>query len=108
MRYVGSVRPGARAPIAGTAPSSCTRKPLTAAALAQADCVAILTDHRLFDYDLVRRSAPVVVDTRNAIAGRHPNVFRLGAPAPTDTAAMPPGADEGLSDDAAPDAQAVA
>jgi UDP-N-acetyl-D-glucosamine dehydrogenase len=86
-------------------------EPLTAAALAQADCVVVLTDHRLFDYDLVRRSASVVVDTRNAIEGRHPNVFRLGAPAPRDTAAIPPGSD--VADDAslrddATDAQAVA
>jgi len=87
-------------------------EPLTAAALAQADCVVVLTDHRDIDYDLVRRSASVVVDTRNAIEGRHPNVFRLGAPAPGDAAAIPPVADVAedtcLSDDAAPDAQAVA
>jgi UDP-N-acetyl-D-glucosamine dehydrogenase len=84
-------------------------EPLTAAALAQADCVVILTDHRDIDYELVRRSAAVVVDTRNAIEGRHPNVFRLGAPAPRDTAAIARDAgDACLSDDAAPDAQAVA
>jgi UDP-N-acetyl-D-glucosamine dehydrogenase len=87
-------------------------EPLTAAALAQADCVVVLTDHRLFDYDLVRRSASVVVDTRNAIEGRHPNVFRLGAPAPKDAVAIPPGEDVAddacLGDNGAPDAQAVA
>jgi UDP-N-acetyl-D-glucosamine dehydrogenase len=72
-------------------------EPLTPTLLAQADCVAVLTDHRAIDYDLVCRSAQVVVDTRNAIEGRHPNVFRLGSPAPSATA-----------DDTTPDAQAVA
>jgi UDP-N-acetyl-D-glucosamine dehydrogenase len=57
-------------------------EPLTAAALAAADCVAILTEHRSVDYDMVRRSARLIVDTRNAIAGRHPHVIKLGAPAP--------------------------
>jgi UDP-N-acetyl-D-glucosamine dehydrogenase len=84
-------------------------EPLTTAALAQVDCVAILTDHRVIDYDLVRRSASVVVDTRNAIEGHHSNVFRLGAPAPTDTVAIASDAhDAGLSDDAAGNAEAVA
>jgi UDP-N-acetyl-D-glucosamine dehydrogenase len=80
-------------------------EPLTAATLAQSDCVVVLTNHSLIDYELVRRSAPVVVDTRNAIEGRHSNVFRLGAPAPSDTIALQ------LDEDAAPaapDAQAVA
>ena len=52
----------------------------TAKALAAADCVAILTDHRVFDYDLIVRSADVVVDTRNAVKSRPANLFRLGAP----------------------------
>ena len=80
-------------------------EPLNAAVLAQADCVVILTDHRVIDYDLVQCSAPVVVDTRNAIQGRHPNVFRLGAPPPSDGVARR--RDEG-AERAAPDAQAVA
>src|SRR4029077_5099167 len=42
--------------------------PLTADALAAADCVVIVTDHSDFDYALVARSARVVVDTRNALA----------------------------------------
>jgi UDP-N-acetyl-D-glucosamine dehydrogenase len=62
-------------------------EPLTAAALANADCVAILTEHRTVDYDMVLRSSRLIVDTRNAIAGRHDHVFKLGAPAP----AMPAG-----------------
>jgi UDP-N-acetyl-D-glucosamine dehydrogenase len=57
-------------------------EPLTPAAIADADCVAILTEHRTVDYDLVLRSAKLIVDTRNAIAGKHPHVFKLGAPAP--------------------------
>jgi UDP-N-acetyl-D-glucosamine dehydrogenase len=80
-------------------------EPLTASVLGQADCVVILTDHRSIDYDLVRRSATVVVDTRNAIEGRHPNVFRLGAPGPSGNTALE--ADE-PSKQPAPDAQAVA
>jgi UDP-N-acetyl-D-glucosamine dehydrogenase len=80
-------------------------EPLTATLLAQADCVAVLTDHGVVDYDLVQRSASVVVDTRNAIEGRHPNVFRLGAPSPSD--AVTPGLDDG-DPQAAADAQAVA
>ena len=45
------------------------------------DCVAILTDHKVFDYDLIVQHAPLVVDTRNAIKKPAANVFRLGAPA---------------------------
>jgi UDP-N-acetyl-D-glucosamine dehydrogenase len=56
-------------------------QPLTRATLSDVDCVAILTDHRSVDYAHVVSIAPLVVDTRNAIKGRHPHVFRLGAPA---------------------------
>ncbi len=42
--------------------------PLTADALAAADCVMIVTDHSAIDYDLVRTRARLVVDTRNALA----------------------------------------
>jgi UDP-N-acetyl-D-glucosamine dehydrogenase len=57
-----------------------TSTELTAEALAAADCVAILTDHRVFDYDLIVRNADVIVDSRNAIKSRPANLFRLGAP----------------------------
>jgi UDP-N-acetyl-D-glucosamine dehydrogenase len=57
-------------------------EPLTDAALAGADCVAVLTEHRCVDYDMVLRCARLIVDTRNAIAGVHPHVIKLGAPAP--------------------------
>lgn len=40
--------------------------PLTDDALAQADCVLILTDHSTVDYDRVVTYAQTVVDTRNA------------------------------------------
>src|SRR3954463_15638283 len=50
-------------------------QPLTPSALASADCVAILTEHRSIDYAMVLESARLIVDTRNAIAGRHPHVF---------------------------------
>ena len=57
---------------------------LTAAAadrssFAAAECVAILTDHRAFDYRSMIDAAPLIVDTRNAIKQRYPHVFRIGA-----------------------------
>jgi UDP-N-acetyl-D-mannosaminuronate dehydrogenase len=57
-------------------------EPLTATAIAGADCVAILTEHKTVDYAMVRQSARLIVDTRNAIAGEHSHVFKLGAPSP--------------------------
>ncbi len=56
---------------------------LTPAAIGAADCVAILTEHRTVDYRMVIDSAKLVVDTRNAIPGTHPHVFKIGAPSPT-------------------------
>jgi UDP-N-acetyl-D-glucosamine dehydrogenase len=53
---------------------------LDADAMAAADCVAILTEHQTVDYSMVLKSAKLIVDTRNAIAGSHPHVFKLGAP----------------------------
>jgi UDP-N-acetyl-D-mannosaminuronate dehydrogenase len=55
-------------------------QPITSAALAGVDCVAILTDHRTVDYSHLASIAPLIVDTRNAVPTRHPHVFRLGAP----------------------------
>ena len=65
--------------------------PITREALESCDCVVVLTDHRTVDYRLVADAAPLVVDTRNAMAasgGAH--VFRLGAPHPreAETAVM--------------------
>ncbi len=41
---------------------------LTPTTLAAADCVLLTTDHDRFDYDLIQRQAPLIVDTR----GRYP------------------------------------
>jgi UDP-N-acetyl-D-glucosamine dehydrogenase len=54
--------------------------PLTAAALEAADCVVIVTDHSAFDYDMIQRHAPLIVDSRNAVKKDAPHVFKLGAP----------------------------
>jgi UDP-N-acetyl-D-glucosamine dehydrogenase len=55
-------------------------EPLTDRATGSVDCVAILTDHKAFDYDQLVRSARLVIDTRNAIKGTFPHVLTLGAP----------------------------
>lgn len=39
---------------------------LTKEILQSSDCVAIITDHAKFDYDIVVQNAPLVMDTRNA------------------------------------------
>jgi UDP-N-acetyl-D-glucosamine dehydrogenase len=59
---------------------------LDAQALGAVDCVAILTDHTVVDYAALVATAPLIVDTRNAIKSIHAHVFRLGAPRP---AALP-------------------
>jgi UDP-N-acetyl-D-glucosamine dehydrogenase len=41
--------------------------PLDAQSVAAADCVMIVTDHSAVDYRMIRRSARLVVDTRNAM-----------------------------------------
>ena len=40
--------------------------PLTPEYLASLDCVLIVTDHSAYDYDLIVRHAPLVIDSRNA------------------------------------------
>ena len=55
---------------------------LTPATFGQYDCVVIITDHKAFDYEAMLAAADVIVDTRNAIKGKHPKVFRLGGPKP--------------------------
>jgi UDP-N-acetyl-D-glucosamine dehydrogenase len=62
---------------------------ITPEALAEADCVAILTEHQAVDYGMVLRSARLIVDTRNAIAGQHAHVLKLGAPSPVLASATP-------------------
>jgi UDP-N-acetyl-D-glucosamine dehydrogenase len=50
----------------------------TVAAVAGADCVAIVTDHSAFDYESLVRDAALIVDTRNALKGiQSEKIFRL-------------------------------
>ncbi len=49
-------------------------------AVADADCVVIITDHSDYDYEAILDAAPLIVDTRNALgtAGKNnPKVIRL-------------------------------
>ena len=50
---------------------------LTPAALAEADAVVIVTEHRAIDWQLVVDHAGLVVDTRNATHGTHPGRARV-------------------------------
>jgi UDP-N-acetyl-D-glucosamine dehydrogenase len=59
-----------------------TSRALSPSTLADVDCVAIVTDHSSTDYETLVASAPLILDTRNAIKQRYPHVFRLGAPQP--------------------------
>lgn len=43
--------------------------PLTAEALESMDCVVLLTDHSIFNYELISAHSPVIVDCRNAFKG---------------------------------------
>jgi UDP-N-acetyl-D-glucosamine dehydrogenase len=52
---------------------------MTTEAIRGADCVVITTEHKAFDYAQILREADIIVDTRNAIKGSHPTVFKLGA-----------------------------
>jgi UDP-N-acetyl-D-glucosamine dehydrogenase len=54
--------------------------PLTKETLAAADCVVIITDHKVFNHNEILTNARLIVDTRNALKGSHPHVFKLGAP----------------------------
>jgi UDP-N-acetyl-D-glucosamine dehydrogenase len=63
--------------------------PLSPATLGSADCVVIVTDHSVIDYQMVVDHAALVVDTRNALAGISGNArvvalseARLGSPMP--------------------------
>jgi len=48
--------------------------PLNAESLAGYDCVVLATDHDAFDYALLERHAPLIVDTRGRIRGGDGNV----------------------------------
>lgn len=62
---------------AGGRALSCER--LTPALLKRQHCVVIVTDHTAVDYEAVVLSAPLILDTRNALRGYHgrPNVHFL-------------------------------
>ena len=59
--YIPRIRLGAR--MLGS-------RPLRPALLEAQDCVVVATDHACVDYDLVRRSAALIVDSRNVFGGR--------------------------------------
>jgi len=43
----------------------------SAAALRNADCVVVVTDHDRFNYGVIIRESKIIVDTRNALKGRN-------------------------------------
>jgi UDP-N-acetyl-D-glucosamine dehydrogenase len=45
-------------------------------ALARADCVVLVTDHDAFDYELIARHAPLLVDCRGRFQERRANLVR--------------------------------
>ncbi len=53
-------------------------RPFRPGTLRAADCVVISTAHKAFDYRMIARHAPLIVDSRNALRGRRQRgVFRL-------------------------------
>jgi UDP-N-acetyl-D-glucosamine dehydrogenase len=50
--------------------------PLDEATLRASDAVVIVTDHTAVDYDLIRRCAPLIVDTRGKLRGKDDKVVR--------------------------------
>jgi UDP-N-acetyl-D-glucosamine dehydrogenase len=51
--------------------------PLTRDAIARADAVVIVTDHKAVDYQLLADHAAVIIDTRNAMARARPSHARV-------------------------------
>jgi UDP-N-acetyl-D-mannosaminuronate dehydrogenase len=47
-----------------------TSVPLSEASLRSLDAAVLVTDHSAFPYELVHRSVPLIVDTRNAFRSR--------------------------------------
>jgi UDP-N-acetyl-D-glucosamine dehydrogenase len=41
------------------------------------DCVVVVTDHTVVDFDMIAREAVLVVDCRNAIRSKASNVIKL-------------------------------
>ena len=52
-------------------------QPLTADFLARQDCVLLVTDHTVFDYDFIVANSRLLVDTRNATAGVEAGACRI-------------------------------
>ena len=50
--------------------------PLTAAALAGFDCVVVATNHDAFDYELIKRNAKLIVDTRGVYLEPAQNIVK--------------------------------
>jgi UDP-N-acetyl-D-glucosamine dehydrogenase len=50
--------------------------PLTPESLAAYDCVALLTDHSAFDYEMIAKHASLVVDTRGKYREPRGNVVK--------------------------------
>lgn len=50
--------------------------PLNANALKQYDCVLLATDHDLFDYQMIKENAPLIVDTRGRYKERAEKIVR--------------------------------
>jgi UDP-N-acetyl-D-glucosamine dehydrogenase len=49
---------------------------LTAQSIAEYDCVIIATDHDMFDYKLILKSAQLIIDTRNVFSKDESSVIR--------------------------------
>lgn len=49
---------------------------LSAESLAGYDCVLVATDHSNFDYELIRKQAPLIVDSRGVYRQQYDNVVR--------------------------------
>jgi UDP-N-acetyl-D-glucosamine dehydrogenase len=50
--------------------------PLTPETLASYDCVVLITNHDAFDYDLIKRHAKLIVDTRGVYLKSAENVVK--------------------------------
>jgi UDP-N-acetyl-D-glucosamine dehydrogenase len=50
--------------------------PLTAESLSEFDCVLVATDHKAFDYDLIKRHAMLVVDARGVYKEPAKNIVK--------------------------------
>ena len=70
-------------PSAGTGGIAMYSESYDSDAVAEYDCVVVLTNHRGIDYAELASRAKLVVDTRNAVKASAPNLFKLGAPNPT-------------------------